>query len=279
MTLYIIDLVEKIEYREVFIAIGLYLLILWSAICGWVLVDAYKRYSKLISIIITLLVAFLGPPALIFYIMIRPEHTKEERKHLDSQYDEHLDTLPINFDYNREFEVNIKYKPKSKRKFKVTSSLDNSKKEKSKNDKILADKLDVKKKSKIKDSKQNKTAKKALQKSSPQFYTIDESHNNQYFRIQKGDTLTIQLDGKIQKHFLPQYNSNLLKLEKTGNQISSKPLAEKDKNSGWNSIQYEKNENSKWSFLAISKGTTDMIIKKVDNKGIKFIYKVNIQVL
>jgi hypothetical protein len=65
---------SKIDYQTIFAIIGLYLLSLWLMFCLWVFVDANKRYNKpVMGLFMALLVFVFNFPALVFYLIIRPE--------------------------------------------------------------------------------------------------------------------------------------------------------------------------------------------------------------
>lgn len=56
------------------IVIVIYIAALWLMFCLWVLIDANKRYHNfLIAILFTLIVFVFNFPALIFYLILRPE--------------------------------------------------------------------------------------------------------------------------------------------------------------------------------------------------------------
>ncbi|MEP7103495.1 MAG: hypothetical protein ABI721_02170 [Candidatus Dojkabacteria bacterium] len=70
----ILNTVLAIDFQKILLFVGLYLATLWVLICLWVYMDARKRYkSKQLGIIFFLLVFILNFPALLFYIIIRPE--------------------------------------------------------------------------------------------------------------------------------------------------------------------------------------------------------------
>ena len=65
---------SKIDYQTIFAFIGIYLLALWLMFCFLVFMDANKRYKKpLVAVLMALLVFVFNFPALIFYLIVRPE--------------------------------------------------------------------------------------------------------------------------------------------------------------------------------------------------------------
>ncbi len=75
MTQIITDFLNsKIDYQTVLAAVGIYLLALWLMFCFWVFMDANKRYKKpMVATLMALLVFVFNFPALVFYLIIRPE--------------------------------------------------------------------------------------------------------------------------------------------------------------------------------------------------------------
>src|SRR5258706_1665730 len=75
---FLINILEtNIDYKTVLTGIFVYLLLLWLMFCFWVFMDSQKRYNNfIVSIVFFLLVLVFNFPALIFYLIIRPE--KEE---------------------------------------------------------------------------------------------------------------------------------------------------------------------------------------------------------
>lgn len=65
---------EALQFSTVLTVVIFYLVLLWVAFCLWVLIDSYKRYKNiLIAVGITLVVFVLNFPALILYLILRPE--------------------------------------------------------------------------------------------------------------------------------------------------------------------------------------------------------------
>lgn len=62
------------DFNFILSALIIYLALLWLAFCAWVFMDAKKRYhSTLKALFISLVVFVLNFPALIFYLVVRPE--------------------------------------------------------------------------------------------------------------------------------------------------------------------------------------------------------------
>ncbi len=70
--------VLSIDFQKIFVFVALYLVVLWVLICLWVYQDAKRRFKAMhIALIFFLLVLVLNFPALIFYLIVRPE-TEDE---------------------------------------------------------------------------------------------------------------------------------------------------------------------------------------------------------
>jgi hypothetical protein len=76
---FFINLLEtNIDYRSIMLLIFIYLGVLWLMFCFWVYIDARKRYKKFTTAIAFFLIVMLfNFPALIFYLIIRPEREEE----------------------------------------------------------------------------------------------------------------------------------------------------------------------------------------------------------
>ncbi|MEO6728460.1 MAG: hypothetical protein ABIM99_00910 [Candidatus Dojkabacteria bacterium] len=73
-----INSVLSIDFAKIFIFVAIYLLVLWLLICVWVYNDAMKRFKAMhLAIIFFMLCLVLNFPALIFYLIIRPESEEE----------------------------------------------------------------------------------------------------------------------------------------------------------------------------------------------------------
>jgi len=106
---------EEINYSLIISLIAGYLFTIWIIICLWVFSDTRKRYKHfIVQFGITFLVFLLGLPFLIFYIIIRPEHTLEEDYYINMALSGEKDLKPIEFDGNRGFDIsfNISVSPK-----------------------------------------------------------------------------------------------------------------------------------------------------------------------
>lgn len=78
---------EGINYGFVFLLVGLYMIAFWLIVCFWAWFDSNKRYkNKAMPFLIFIFILLMGFPALIFYIIIRPEHTKEEQEYVDQAF-------------------------------------------------------------------------------------------------------------------------------------------------------------------------------------------------
>lgn len=82
------------DWDSIFKALGIFLALFWLCICIWVYFDVRTRYKRRITaILVTLFVLIFNIPALIIYVVLRPEHTKEEIKLIQS-----AGFFPISFD-------------------------------------------------------------------------------------------------------------------------------------------------------------------------------------
>jgi len=82
------------DWDSIFKALGIFLLLFWICICIWVYFDVRTRYKRRITaILVTLFVLIFNIPALIIYVVLRPEHTKEEIQLIKS-----AGMFPISFD-------------------------------------------------------------------------------------------------------------------------------------------------------------------------------------
>jgi hypothetical protein len=70
-----IDFNENVNYELVLYCIGGYILLLWIVVSSWVARDSYKRYgeSSMMAAVWFFVVFFLNFPALMFYLVIRPD--------------------------------------------------------------------------------------------------------------------------------------------------------------------------------------------------------------
>lgn len=120
---------ESVDYAAIISIIVSYFLIIWLVITVWIFNDARKRYVRFITaFLFTLFVLFFGPPALIFYIMIRPEHTLEEDYLINLALSGEKELRPIYFDGDRGFDISINLSVQPKQspndKHKMNMSID-----------------------------------------------------------------------------------------------------------------------------------------------------------
>lgn len=72
-----IDINEKIPFNLVFMCIGIWLVAFWLLIAFWVARDAHRRFGKqYLTLIWFVSVLFLSFPALMFYLIIRPDDSE-----------------------------------------------------------------------------------------------------------------------------------------------------------------------------------------------------------
>lgn len=120
---------ESVDYAMLISILVSYFFIIWFVICIWVFNDARKRYIKFItSFLFTLFVLLFGPPALIFYILVRPEHTLEEDYLINLALSGEREMKPIYFDGDSGFDIsiNLSVQPKNSAddKHKLNMSID-----------------------------------------------------------------------------------------------------------------------------------------------------------
>ena len=108
---FFLDLVkvnEEINYGMIAAIIFSYLFAIWFVISLWVFFDAKKRYSNIVTpILFTLIIIFLGPPFLVVYILIRPEHTLEEDYFINLALSGEKDMKPIIFEGEKGFDLTL----------------------------------------------------------------------------------------------------------------------------------------------------------------------------
>lgn len=94
---FILKQIEENQNRDwdsIFKALGIFLALFWVFICIWVYFDVRSRYKRRITaVLVTLFVLIFNIPALIIYVVLRPEHTREEIKLIQS-----AQLFPISFD-------------------------------------------------------------------------------------------------------------------------------------------------------------------------------------
>lgn len=125
----LIEVNEGVNYALLISLFIAYFFIIWFVICIWVFFDAKKRYPSVVtSVLFALFVLLFGPPAIIFYIMIRPEHTLEEEYFMDLALGGEKEALPIYFDGNKGFDISINFsvqpKASSCDKHKMTMNME-----------------------------------------------------------------------------------------------------------------------------------------------------------
>lgn len=107
---------EGIDYAFWISICVAYFFIIWFIVCIWVFSDARRRYESTITCVLFFIFTILfGPPALIFYIMIRPEHTLEEDYLINLALSGEKELKPIYFDGEHGFDIsiNLSVQPKS----------------------------------------------------------------------------------------------------------------------------------------------------------------------
>lgn len=73
---FVTSLITLIDYKVVLTALGVYVVAMWLMFCLWVFFDARKRYHSVwTALLFGVLVFVFTFPALIFYLVIRPEET------------------------------------------------------------------------------------------------------------------------------------------------------------------------------------------------------------
>lgn len=104
----LINVNENLDYSLLVSIVVGYFFIIWFIISLWVFFDARKRHSSVMLCILYWFFVFIfGPPALIFYIMIRPEHTLEEDYLMNMALSGEKDVRPIYFDGEKGFDISI----------------------------------------------------------------------------------------------------------------------------------------------------------------------------
>lgn len=84
------------NWDAIFKALLIFLGVFWIGICLWIFIDSRTRYKSLIvAILITLFVLVFNIPALIIYVILRPEHTREEISLIANAASSFQQSLPI----------------------------------------------------------------------------------------------------------------------------------------------------------------------------------------
>jgi len=108
---YVLDLLnanESVNYSLILSFIAAYIIFLWFIVSVWSFFDAKKRYQSILQpIFFTIFVLLFGPPALIFYIMIRPEHTLDEDYYVNLALSGEKQARPIYFSGDKGFDINL----------------------------------------------------------------------------------------------------------------------------------------------------------------------------
>ncbi|MFC1780194.1 hypothetical protein ACFLY9_00660 [Patescibacteria group bacterium] len=99
---------ESINYSLIISVIVSYFFFIWFVVCIWIFFDARKRYESTITpALFCVFILIFGIPALIFYIMIRPEHTLEEDYYMNLALSGEKALKPICFDGDKGFDISI----------------------------------------------------------------------------------------------------------------------------------------------------------------------------
>jgi len=122
----------QIDFSKIFIFVAIYILVLWVLICVWVYNDAKKRYKTMhLALIFFLLALILNFPALIFYLIVRPEAEDEHVFYMHS--DEEASNLGgvnvpiVNFIGEDGFKISLQLKvanPKAEKDSNLDINLD-----------------------------------------------------------------------------------------------------------------------------------------------------------
>lgn len=164
----------QINFSTVINVVLIYLTLLWVAISFWVGVDASKRYkNRVVAIGFFILVFILNIPALVFYLIVRPE--KEEDNvfffHGEEGNQSGINVPIVNFKGNDGFVVslqlkignpNLESKDKNDMKIKIDFDTNDSNMEIVKQEDKKKDEIVVEKKQKIRGEQlKNKAKEKA----------------------------------------------------------------------------------------------------------------------
>lgn len=77
---------SNLNYGSIISIFLLYIFLIWLMLCVWVFIDAKKRYGKLwVAIGLFFLVLILNLPALVFYLIIRPDNEEDNVLYLHSE--------------------------------------------------------------------------------------------------------------------------------------------------------------------------------------------------
>lgn len=99
---------DVVNYPFIFTSVFVYVFLLWVAVSVWVLADARKRYRNvLMHFVIFFFILFFNLPALIFYLLIRPDFTFEEEELLEATLYNNRKIDPIIFSGDQGFDINL----------------------------------------------------------------------------------------------------------------------------------------------------------------------------
>ncbi|MBN2015502.1 hypothetical protein JW766_01585 [Candidatus Dojkabacteria bacterium] len=269
-----IDAIEKVDYSELFLIIGLYLFILWLTICGWVFADSIKRCHPVVSLFFSLFVILFGPPGLIFYILTRPEMTKEEKRLINTSSDENVNLFPMYFKQDKAFEVTIKYDPENKVQTQMTYA--------SPSDQTLYNNIANTQTTQELANKSNKQRTSPSVARDPQdnqrSYLVTDEHNGKYFTIKKDDTISVKLADTNLKYDEPKYDANILRLNRKESQVKENLLKNSISENDWQTVQKNGQNDFSWSFTAVNRGTSDILIKSSTQSKKKSAFHISLRV-
>lgn len=110
------------DFNFILSGLIIYLALLWLAFCAWVFMDAKKRYhSVLKAVFISLVVFVLNFPALIFYLVVRPED--EMHSNVDGAGVEVPVVKFVDQDGNVKLALNLEIAPQTKPQSDMTVSV------------------------------------------------------------------------------------------------------------------------------------------------------------
>lgn len=109
------DANKGVRYDVIFLAIFLYFTLLWLVVCGWVYLDAKRRYQKTSTAVLwACLVFLLNLPTLILYFIMRPEEDWEDLHHDGLNHTGGVNVPIINFadDHGVHMTLELRLHPK-----------------------------------------------------------------------------------------------------------------------------------------------------------------------
>lgn len=118
----LVQLLDGSNFSKILFFLIAYIVVLWFVFCIWVLFDARKRYKKFfLPILFFIIVLIFNFPALVFYLIVRPEIDEENVFYLHGGSEEisgGVNVPIVNFigeDGNVEMTINLKFaKPTQK---------------------------------------------------------------------------------------------------------------------------------------------------------------------